>query len=215
MTKSKASDIFKSLLPDISTTQLESLLLMKEVYMDLNDKINVISRKDIELILERHVLHSLFIAKHIKFKAGANILDVGTGGGFPGIPLAILNPDTNFHLIDSIGKKITVVNDAAQALGLKNVTAEQKRAEKVKAKYDFVTCRAVTRLSNFMPWVRHNISPVHNHSIKNGILALKGGDLSEEINEIREKVTQLDLSKWSDNEFFSTKKLLHIPIEMK
>jgi 16S rRNA (guanine527-N7)-methyltransferase len=215
VTKSKAADVFKSLLPEISTAQLDSLLLMKEVYMDLNDKINVISRKDIELILERHVLHSLFIAKHIRFKAGANILDVGTGGGFPGIPLAILNPDSNFHLIDSIGKKITVVNDAAKALGLKNVTAEQKRAEKVKAKYDFVTCRAVTRLNNFMPWVRHNISPVHNHPIKNGILALKGGDLDEEINEIREKVTQFDLSKWSDNEFFSTKKLLHIPIEKK
>lgn len=215
MTESEATSIFKALLPEITTPQLEKLVLMKEVYMDLNERINVISRKDIELVLERHVLHSLFIAKHIKFNPKAKILDVGTGGGFPGIPLAILNPETDFHLIDSIGKKITVVTEAAKALGLTNIKAEQKRAEKVKDKYDFVTCRAVTRLNNFMPWVRNNISPDHKHPIKNGILALKGGDLQEEISEIREKVTEINLSQWTDNEFFTTKKLLHIPIEKK
>lgn len=161
--------------------------------------------------MEKHVLHSLAIAKIISFKEGMQVLDVGTGGGFPGIPLAIMFPQTEFLLVDSIGKKIKVVNEIVQGLELKNVVAEHKRVEQINDHFDFVTCRAVTRFSNFIPWVKGKISQNHFHDLKNGILALKGGDLDEELAEIRMKYKSFDLSNFFEEEFFETKKVVHIP----
>ena len=200
--------------PDLTPKQQEQLSKLPELYAEWNGQINVISRKDIENIDERHILHSLAIAKAIFFKKGTSILDVGTGGGFPGIPLAILFPDCQFHLIDSIGKKIKVVNAVAKALGLENVNGQHCRAEEVKEQYDFVVSRAVTRLGKFYPWVKKNINPRSKHKLKNGLLCLKGGDLSEEINESRLiKIATHKLSDYFDEEFFETKKLMHVPAQ--
>jgi 16S rRNA (guanine527-N7)-methyltransferase len=185
---------------------------LQELYADWNSKINVISRKDFSEFYERHVLHSLAIAKFIQFKPGTKILDVGTGGGFPGIPLAIYFPGVRFHLIDSIGKKIKVVNAVKDSLGLKNLSAEQIRAEQVNQKYDFVVSRAVTSLPAFVPWVQKNIAGKSNHSIPNGIIYLKGGDLEEEIKPFKKDIYVRDLSDWFDEAFFETKKVLHLPL---
>ncbi len=182
------------------------------IYSEWNARINVISRKDIESLYERHVLHSLSIAKFIRFSPGTQILDVGTGGGFPGIPLAILFPEVHFHLIDSIGKKVRVVNEVVNALDLKNVTAEQIRAEQLKNKYDFVVSRAVTSLPEFVPWVRKNISKQHRNAIPNGIIYLKGGNLEGELRLFGKSAFVQDLSKYFEEEFFRTKKLVHIPL---
>nr|WP_255607557.1 16S rRNA (guanine(527)-N(7))-methyltransferase RsmG [Pedobacter polysacchareus] len=182
-----------------------------DLYSFWNAQINVISRKDIEELYVRHILHSLGIAKFCTFKPGTKVLDVGTGGGFPGIPLAIMFPETQFHLVDSIGKKIKVVTEVAAGLGLKNVKASHLRAEQVTDKYDFVVSRAVTRLIDFYPWVKDKFNKDSKNAIANGILYLKGGDLSEEIKETRLKAELYPLSDYFKEEFFDTKYVMYIP----
>ena len=198
--------------PDLTETQIEKFTRLEELYQDWNSKVNVISRQDIDTLYERHVLHSLGIAKVMQFKSGTSVLDVGTGGGFPGIPLAIMFPDTQFHLVDSIGKKIRVVQEIATALDLKNVKAEQIRAERLEDTYEFVVSRAVTRITPFVGWVRKNISRNSFHSLRNGILYLKGGDLTEELAELNMKTRTYDLSNYFTEEFFETKKVVYVPL---
>ena len=193
--------------------QKEQFAALLPLYEDWNSKINVISRKDMDNFYEHHVLHSLAIAKVQPFKTMAEILDVGTGGGFPGIPLAIMFPDANFYLIDSIGKKIKVVSDVAQQLDLKNVRAEQIRAEQVEGDYDFIVSRAVTDLSQFTQWVRGKVSDSHYHTLRNGILYLKGGDLTEELAPFKKKVRTWDISDFFEEEFFDTKKVIYLPFK--
>ena len=173
--------ILKKYFPELTEDQIDKFSRLEDLYRDWNGKINVISRKDIDALYLRHVLHSLGIAKVQKFNAGARVLDVGTGGGFPGIPLAILFPETQFQLVDSIGKKIKVVQGVSESLGLKNLTAHHMRAEEVKGEFDFVVSRAVTTMPAFVKWVRSKVSKKQNHELRNGILYLKGGDLSEEL----------------------------------
>lgn len=202
--------------PTLTDRQKEQFAQLEELYSFWNAQINVISRKDIDTLYERHVLHSLGIAKVVQFKPGTTVLDVGTGGGFPGIPLAILFPEAQFHLIDSIGKKIKVVTEVANALGLTNVVAEKARAEYVDtAAYEFVVSRAVTRLAPFVGWVRHGISPNSFHNLRNGILYLKGGDLSEELKEYGKKVQTFDLADFFEEDFFETKKVVYVPLQNK
>lgn len=198
---------FKSL----SNTQIAQFEQLYNLYSFWNAQINVVSRKDIDELYERHILHSLGIAKFCTFKAGERVLDVGTGGGFPGIPLAILFPKTEFHLVDSIGKKIKVVNEVAAALGLKNVKASHLRAEQVSDKYNFVVSRAVTRLIDFYPWVRGKFAKENLNAIPNGILYLKGGDLTEEIKESKLKAELHPLSAYFEEAFFETKYVVYIP----
>jgi len=203
-------DLLLHYFPDLTQQQLEQFKQLQPLYEEWNEKINVISRKDIEQLYERHVLHSLGIAKVVSFKPDTSILDVGTGGGFPGIPLAILFPACHFHLVDSIGKKIKVVQEIARALDLKNVRAEQNRVEKLDDSYDFVVSRAVTHLKELHSWVRYKINKPYNNTLKNGILALKGGDLTEELNEARLKHKIYPLSAYFDEEFFETKKVVYV-----
>ncbi len=198
--------------PDLTEIQKTQFSKLFELYSDWNDKINVVSRKDIENLYINHVLHSLGIAKVMAFNPNASVLDVGTGGGFPGIPLAILFPETNFHLVDSIGKKIAVVNAIAEGLGLKNIKGEQIRAEQIKAKYDFIISRAVTRLKEFYGWVHQNVKDKSVHELDNGILYLKGGDLDEELNELRKPYSLYNLSGYFREDFFETKKVVYVPI---
>lgn len=206
------SKIIAHYFPDLSEQQQQQFGQLYSLYAEWNDKINVISRKDIENLYVNHVLHSLGIAKVISFKEGASVLDVGTGGGFPGIPLAIMFPDVHFHLVDSIGKKITVVKGVADAIGLKNIKAEQVRAEQLKSEYDFVVSRAVTRLKEFYGWVHKRIKKKSQHELKNGILYLKGGDLGEELAEIKRPYHLYHLSDFFSEEFFLTKKVVYVPI---
>src|SRR6056300_60762 len=196
---------------NLTEKQQSQFSLLEKLYRDWNAQINVISRKDLNEFYERHVLHALGIAKIITFKRGARVLDVGTGGGFPGIPLAILFPETRFILIDSIGKKIKVVNAVHESLGLKNVEASQVRAEDFKGKVDFIVSRAVTKMDSFVPWVKKNISPKHKHAMKNGILYLKGGELSEELLNFP-KAECFDLKDYFDTPFFETKKVVYLPL---
>lgn len=196
---------------NLSLTQKKQFELLDELYKDWNDKINVISRRDLDFLYLKHVLHSLSIAKVVEFEPQAHVLDVGTGGGFPGIPLAIFFPKTHFHLVDSIGKKIKVVESIANKLKLENVTCEQIRAEKINDKYDFVISRAVTGMPIFVEWVKKNIKTESTHDIENGILYLKGGDLKNELKSYPIK-TIYDLSKYFKDSFFDTKKLVHIPL---
>ncbi|MDG1175948.1 MAG: 16S rRNA (guanine(527)-N(7))-methyltransferase RsmG [Flavobacteriales bacterium] len=198
--------------PELNEIQLSQLEQLKPLYEEWNAQINVISRKDIDNFYERHVLHSLGIAKVMKFKPGTHILDVGTGGGFPGIPLAIMFPKCKFHLVDSIGKKIKVVNEVATSLGLKNVTATHQRAEQVKDKYDFVVSRAVTRLDPFIGWIKTKIKSQNKNELPNGILYLKGGDLTEELSEVRKKNKSYSLPSYFEEEFFETKKVVQVVI---
>lgn len=198
--------------PKLDKKQITCFEQLQPLYAEWNAQINVISRKDFLDFYEHHVLHSLAIAKLISFSPGTKILDVGTGGGFPGIPLAIYFPQTLFHLVDSIGKKIKVVNSVIESLGLQNVTAQQIRAEELTDKYDFVVSRAVTNLSEFVPWIQKNISRKQINSMPNGILYLKGGDLQEEIKPYKKKVFVKNLSDFFDEEFFETKKLVHLPV---
>jgi 16S rRNA (guanine527-N7)-methyltransferase len=198
--------------PGLTDVQRDKFARLEALYQDWNSKVNVISRQDIDTLYERHVLHSLGIAKVIQFKPGTSVLDVGTGGGFPGIPLAIMFPDTQFHLVDSIGKKIRVVQEIAADLDLKNVKAEQVRAEKLDDTYEFVVSRAVTRMAPFVGWVRNNISRNSFHPIRNGILYLKGGDLTEELAELTIKTRSYDLSDFFEEEFFETKKVVYVPL---
>ena len=195
---------------NLSLIQKKQFELLDELYKDWNDKINVISRRDLDFLYLKHVLHSLSIAKVVEFEPQAHILDVGTGGGFPGIPLAIFFPKTYFHLIDSVGKKIKVVESIANKLKLENVTCEQIRAEKINDKYDFVISRAVTGMPIFVDWIKKNIKTESTHDIENGILYLKGGDLENELKSFQKK-TIYDLSKYFKDSFFETKKLVHIP----
>jgi len=200
--------------PDLSDNQILQFQKLQGLYEDWNAKINVISRKDIDELYTRHVLHSLGIAKIIEFRPGSKIMDVGTGGGFPGIPLAILYPEVDFYLIDVIAKKIKVVNEVAAGLGLKNVKAEQKRAELVKQEFDFIVSRAVTNMPDFVSWVDDKVSKKQNHELANGILYLKGGDLTEELKDFP-KATQYNLSDFFSDEFFETKKVVHLPLKYK
>ena len=198
--------------PDLTQVQKEQFQQLDSLYHDWNEKINVISRKDIDALYTKHVLHSLGIAKIQSFEPGTFVLDVGTGGGFPGIPLAILFPETRFYLIDVIAKKIKVVQAVADALGLKNVKAEQIRAENVKGDFDFIVSRAVTNMPDFVSWVKTNIKKQHKHELKNGILYLKGGDLTEELKDFP-KATLYDLAEIFEDEFFETKKVVHLPLK--
>lgn len=207
-------ELIRKYFPELTSLQQEQFEKLKPLFLEWNNQINVISRKDMDNFYERHVLHSLAIAKVITFKKGATLLDVGTGGGFPGIPLAILFPECEFHLIDSVGKKIKVVNAVVEALELKNVKGQHCRAEEIKTQYDYVISRAVTRLGKFYPWVRKNFNPRSKHKLKNGILYLKGGDLTEELKESRLiKIATHKLSDYFDEEFFETKKVIHVPAQ--
>ncbi|HEX5169844.1 MAG TPA: 16S rRNA (guanine(527)-N(7))-methyltransferase RsmG [Cyclobacteriaceae bacterium] len=206
------SEIISHYFPELTERQRKQFDQLYPLYSEWNEKINVISRKDIENLYVNHVLHSLGIAKVISFNPGTEILDVGTGGGFPGIPLAILFPEVNFHLVDSIGKKITVVKEIAEALGLKNVNAEQVRAEQLKGEYDFVVSRAVTRLKEFYGWVYRRIKKKSQHQLKNGILYLKGGDLQEELKEVKLPYQLFELSNYFAEDFFLTKRVVHLPL---
>lgn len=200
--------------PNLSENQVHQFEKISELYHDWNAKINVISRKDIDELYVKHVLHSLGIAKVMEFQPKSTVLDVGTGGGFPGIPLAILFPETRFYLIDVIAKKIKVVNEMATALDLKNVKAEQLRAENVKGNFDFIVSRAVTNMPDFVSWIKDKIKKQNNHEIKNGILYLKGGDLTEELKDFP-KATLYNLSDYFSEEFFETKKVVHLPLKYK
>lgn len=196
--------------PDISDKQKQQFEQLEPLYKEWNNQINVISRKDIDELYTRHILHSLAIAKVVNFKNGSKILDVGTGGGFPGIPLAILFPNAHFFLVDSIGKKIKVVNEISQAIGLKNIQAEHKRAEEVKFKYDFIISRAVTNLPKFNNWIKGKFNVNSRHKIKNGLLYLKGGDLTEELKEAGRKHKLYNIPDFFEENFFETKKVVYL-----
>lgn len=198
--------------PNLNEQQKDQFSALYDLYLSWNAQINVISRKDIEQLYERHVLHSLGIAKVISFKPQTKVLDVGTGGGFPGIPLAILFPLCYFHLVDSIGKKIKVVNAISEALHLENVFAEQARAEEVKDKFDFVVSRAVTRLPEFTEWVKGKFLKTNFNELPNGILYLKGGELGEELQGLKHKYKIYELSNYFKEEFFETKKVVFLSI---
>jgi 16S rRNA (guanine527-N7)-methyltransferase len=196
--------------PDLTETQTGQFNKLDSLYRKWNAKINVISRKDIEHLAERHVLHSLSIAKIIQFNPGTHILDVGTGGGFPGIPLAIYFPEVQFHLIDSIGKKINVVKAIADQLGLINVTTEKARAEEISGRYDFIVSRAVSALPVFHRWVNHLISPNNRNSLPNGILYLKGGDLKEELKLFKGRYKIFTISDLYSGGFFESKMIVYL-----
>jgi len=205
-------DLIRQYFPDISPEQDRQFAMLQELYEYWNERINLISRKDIDNLEERHILHSLAIAQVIQFKPGTKILDVGTGGGFPGIPLAIMFPKARFTLVDSIGKKIKVVNEIIEALQLKNVTARQIRAEELDEKFDFVVSRAVTRMPEFLRWMRGKVRKKNFNSLNNGILYLKGGDVEEEMNSIKARYAIYDLDINFPMEFFHTKKLIYIAL---
>jgi 16S rRNA (guanine527-N7)-methyltransferase len=205
-------NLITSYFPNLTEEQKSQFSKLKELYTYWNAQINVISRKDIDELYLRHVLHSLGIAKVIEFQPDAKILDIGTGGGFPGIPLAILYPNTDFYLVDSIGKKIKVVNEVVSSLGLKNVQAKQLRAEKVKEEFDFIVSRAVTNMNDFIKWTRGKISKEQNHDLRNGILYLKGGDLKKELSNFPEAKIY-NLSDCFKEDFFETKSVVYLPLK--
>jgi 16S rRNA (guanine527-N7)-methyltransferase len=203
-------ELIYSHFPDLTERQRDQFAALFDLYSEWNAKINVISRKDMESFYEKHVLHSLGIAKVYTFLPGQGVLDVGTGGGFPGIPLAILFPETQFHLVDSIGKKIKVVLAVADALGLENVRADHGRAEEFKGPYDFIVSRAVTQMQRFVPWIKGKISQKNLDSERiNGLLYLKGGDLAEELGTMKARISSL--SNFFTSEFFETKKVVYLP----
>jgi 16S rRNA (guanine527-N7)-methyltransferase len=205
-------DIIIKYFPHLTEEQRRQYAALYTLYTDWNAKINVISRKDIENLYERHVLHSLGIAKVIRFRPGTTVMDLGTGGGFPGIPLAILFPETTFHLVDSIGKKVRVATEVANAIGLRNVTFRHARAEEEKQMFDFVVSRAVMPLADLLKIIRKNISPDQKNALPNGLLCLKGGEVEEEIMPVRNKTMTHHLSEDFNEEYFATKKVVHIYI---
>lgn len=198
--------------PNLTEKQIQQFSALQGLYEHWNSQINVISRKDIESLYEKHVLHSLGIAKVMAFKPKTRIMDVGCGGGFPGIPLAILFPECNFYLVDSIGKKIKVVNEISSAIGLNNLRAEHKRAEEVKEKFEFIISRAVTEFPAFYKWVQNKVSKEQFNNLPNGILYLKGGDLTEELKDFKNRVVLYDLKDHFKEEFFETKKVVYLPM---
>jgi len=200
--------------PDLTKDQISQFEQLEYLYKDWNAKINVVSRKDIDELYLRHVLHSLGIAKVISFKSGSKILDVGTGGGFPGIPLAILFPECQFVLVDSIAKKIKVVDAVVEVLGLTNVKTFHSRVEDIKGEFDFVVSRAVTTMPTFVSWVKVKVTKTQHNNLKNGILYLKGGDLTEELQNYK-TVTTYNLSEYFTEDFFETKMVVHLPIKFK
>jgi 16S rRNA (guanine527-N7)-methyltransferase len=205
-------DIILKYFPNLSIDQQDKFGRLLELYSLWNDQINVISRKDLDSFYERHVLHSLGIAKVIQFLPQSRVLDIGTGGGFPGIPLAILFPEVQFHLVDSIGKKIKVVNEVAKALDLSNVKATHARAEDINDQYDFIVSRAVTAMSSFIPWTKGKISSGNKHNFANGIFYLKGGDLTEELAPVKQPIQLFELHTFFEEEFFDTKKVVYVQL---
>ncbi|MBI9035650.1 MAG: 16S rRNA (guanine(527)-N(7))-methyltransferase RsmG [Bacteroidales bacterium] len=203
-------DIILKYFPDLSDSQKKHFEALYDIYFEWNNKINLISRKDFDQLYTRHILHSLSIAKVVSFKAGTEIMDVGTGGGFPGIPLAIMFPQSDFYLIDSIGKKIKAVNGVKDDLGLENVFAEQKRAEQVDHSFDFIVSRAVTRLPEFMAWVNNKVRKKGFNDIANGVLYIKGGDVESELVGIKKKHKIYNIPDFFEEDFFETKKVVHI-----
>ena len=196
--------------PDLTEEQKRQFAALYDLYTDWNSKINVISRKDIENLYEHHVLHSLGIAQIIRFKPGTKIMDLGTGGGFPGIPLAILFPEVQFHLVDSIGKKVRVATEIANSIGLKNVTTRHARAEEEKQLFDFVVSRAVMPLTDLLKIIRKNISPKQQNALPNGLICLKGGELERETMPVKNKTTMWNLKEFFGEEFFETKKVVYV-----
>ena len=206
-------NIIKKYFPDLTHKQLEQFSALGDLYANWNEKINVISRKDIDQLYERHVLHSLGIAKVIRFEPGTSIMDVGTGGGFPGIPLAIMFPETRFFLVDSMAKKISVVNGVKDSLKLANVTAQQQRAETINGQFNFVVSRAVTAFPKFVSLVRKKLDKSQKNKLANGILYLKGGDFDDELKPFKNQFRVYQLSDYFEEDFFETKKLIHLKIE--
>ena len=203
-------DLILKYFPDLTEEQKRQFAALYDLYLDWNSKINVISRKDIENLYEHHVLHSLGIAKVIRFRPGTQIMDLGTGGGFPGIPLAILFPEVQFHLVDSIGKKVRVASEIANSIGLKNVTFRHARAEEEKGKFDFVVSRAVMPLTDLLKIIRTNISSKQQNALPNGLICLKGGELGNETMPVKNKTTLWDLKEFFEEEFFETKKVVYV-----
>lgn len=206
-------DIIAKYFPDLSETQKEQFGALYDLYADWNSKINVISRKDIGNLYEHHVLHSLGIAKVIRFHPGTEVMDLGTGGGFPGIPLAILFPETHFHLVDSIGKKVRVATEVAQAIGLKNISFKHCRAEEEKQNFDFVVSRAVMPLTDLLKIIRKNIRSEQRNALPNGLICLKGGELEHEVMPVRHQATITELKNYFEEDFFDTKKVVYVPIK--
>ena len=204
--------VIQTYFPELNEQQCQQLEALYDLYTDWNAKINVISRKDIENLYLHHVLHSLGIVKMLRFKDGSSVMDVGTGGGFPGIPLAIFFPNVQFHLVDSIGKKIKVGQAAAEAIGLKNITFRHCRVEEEKEKYDFVVSRAVMPLADLVKLVRKNIKKEQQNALPNGLICLKGGELQHEILPFRNQALSLELGDYFKEEFFKTKKVVYVPL---
>lgn len=205
-------EIINKYFPNLTEQQRERFAALDELYRDWNSKINVISRKDIDNLYEHHILHSLGIAEIINFKPGTRIMDLGTGGGFPGIPLAIMFPEVQFHLVDSIGKKIRVCDEVSSALGLTNVTTEWTRGENIKEKYDFVVSRAVMPLTDLVKLIRKNVSRTSNNAMPNGLICLKGGELEHEVMPMKSQTLITDLSDYFEEEFFQTKKVVYVAL---
>ncbi len=208
----ETQELIYSYFPELTTGQKEKIALLEVLYRDWNEKINVISRKDMDAFWIHHVLHSLAIAKVIRFQPGTKVMDVGTGGGFPGIPLAILFPEADFYLVDSIGKKIKVVEEVRKALGLQNVRAEQIRVEHVREKQDFIVSRGVTAFPAFVGWVKDKIRPGNRQTMANGVLYLKGGDFEEELKPFAGNVTVYPIRDFFSEDFFETKKVIHLKL---
>lgn len=204
-------ELIKKYFPHLSAKQIEQFTALDALYHDWNSKINVISRKDIDNLYEHHILHSLAIAKYITFREGTNVLDFGTGGGFPGIPLAIFFPEANFKLIDGTGKKVRVAQEVADAIGLENVLPAHLRGEEEKGKFDFIVSRAVIPLPDLMKIVKKNIAPDQHNTLPNGVIVLKGGNLNDELKPYKKIVEKTELSQWFDEEWFKEKYLIYVP----